>query len=637
MAADLEQALEPRSAGHRGRLADRVSVRGVASQLAPFVLAFAVYLAVFLVMRPDTAGDEPHYLIAAESLAYDGDVDLRNDYASRERTLRVVNVFPLSPHGTDYTGSGQLRPMHGVGLSALLAPAVAVGGVTAARIVMILIAALLADQLWRLLRDLRFRRRYRMLAWSAVVFCMPILPFTTQIYPELPAALLVLVALRIMIRGAASPAGLALGSTAGAALIWLHVRYFPLWAGLFVGLLVAALRVRVHGLRLRPVREALRRSAATLRKDWRTVTLPLVGPYAVSLGLFLSAFQYWYGTPSPKAPYAAFSETTVGTGGWRFLYDYFIGDLFNPIAGWLPFVPVQWLGLAALGCVILWFRWPAAACLAVAASYELILASAGPNVGWGLPARYLIILIPLIAVPLALVIQQIPISRIAFVPLLALSLVFAAAAVDDYQGLYPIGEKPRIFGLRTTADAFPNTLPPQLPTSFVLAPGQYGPQTGKVRGNVVVAEAGRDGPGFLLWGPNVSLKAGTYRARFPLAVSGATANEPVAAIEVTGTPPAKFFARKVVTAGELKSRFPSSVVLPFKTPGGYLAETRVFYNGKGTMRAGPVVVEREGSAGGGSPGRYPDWPLVVVWVLGTILAGWLLVRAMKGDRRRPAY
>jgi hypothetical protein len=645
MATDIEQLLASRRAARMGSIAGRVSFWGVISQLAPFVLALTAYLAVFLVMRPDATGDEPHYLIIAESIAYDGDIDLTNDYASRERTLRVVNLFPLdhTAQAADSTGSGQLRPVHGVGLAALLAPAVALGGLTGARIAMVVISALLADQLFRLLRQLGFRRRYRVLAWSAVVFCLPILPFTSQIYPELPAALLVLVAFRIMVAGAPSPAALALGSAAGAALIWLHVRYIPLWAAVFLGLALAACwedlkdaeRARELGLlnRIRAARAALGRCAATLTKQWRTVTLPLVAPYAIGLGLFIAAFQRWYGTPNPRAGYAAYADTTVGSGGWRFLYDFLLRDLFSPAVGWLPFVPVQWLGLAALGCVVVKLRWPAAVCVAVAGGYELILASVGTNVGWGMPARYLIIVIPLIAIPIALVIQEIRIARIAFVPFLALSLVFAVAAVDDYQGLYPLGEKSRIFGLRTTAAAFPNTVPPQLPTSFVLPPGQFGPQTGRVHGNVVVAKAGRDRPGFLLWGPYATLKAGTYRARFPLAVTGIGTNDPVATIEAAGTPPWKLFARKVVTAGELKPRLPSGVSLRFKTSGGYLTETRVYYDGKGTLRAGPVVVVREGAAPApGSPGRYPDWPLALLWVAGTLVAGWLLVRAMRADR-----
>jgi hypothetical protein len=633
VATKLNEGLAAPRPAAGSALWERVSLHRLALELVPFAAAFAVFLAAFLAMRPEPTGDEPHYLMVAQSIAYDGDVDLANDYASRERTLRVATTFPLDTYHqvVDYTGSGHLRPVHGGGLAVLLAPAVALGGLTGARIMMILIAALLADQLYRLLRDLGLRRRYRILAWSAVVFCLPLLASASQIYPELPAALLVLIALRVMLRGARSWVALTLGSTAGAALIWFHVRFIPLWAGVFVGLAISALRERVHVLR--PVRVALSGCAATLTKEWRTVTLPLALPYFVSLASLFAAFQHWYGTPNPRASYAAFSDTTVGSGGWRFLYDIFIGDLFNPVVGWLPYVPVHWLGLAALGCAVVRFRWPAAACIAVAGGYELIVASVGANVGWNLPARYLLVLLPLIAVPLALVIQEIRITRIVFFPLLAMSLVFAVAAVRDYQGLYPLGEKPRIFGLRTTAAVFPNTRAPRLPTSYVLAPGLFAPRTGSVQGKTVVAKAGRDEPGFLLWGPYAKLKAGTYRARFSLAVTGAAANAPVATIEAAGGPPNRFFAQKVVTAGELKRRLPSTLSLRFKNPGGYLVETRVYYHGLGTMRAGRVEVQREEGAVS-PPGRYNDWPLVVVWVVGTILAGWLLVLAMR--RRRAA-
>ena len=175
MATDAEQVLGSRSEASARWLRALLSAGGIVAQLAPFALAFAVYLAVFLVMRPESTGDEPHYLLIAESIAYDGDVDVTNDYASRERTLRVTSQFPLPQvyQARIYTESGDLRPLHGVGLGAVLAPAVAFWGLTGARIAMLLIAALLADQLFRLLRDLRFRLRYRVLAWASVVFCLP--------------------------------------------------------------------------------------------------------------------------------------------------------------------------------------------------------------------------------------------------------------------------------------------------------------------------------------------------------------------------------------------------------------------------------------------------------------------------------
>jgi hypothetical protein len=627
----VEQRLGSPSAAADVRGAGSLSFWPLLAHLAPFVLALAAYTAVFLVMRPDTTGDEPHYLLVAESIAFDGDVDLANDYANRERTLRVVNTFPLDPdrHAADYDGSGQLRPLHGVGLSAVLAPAVGLGGLTGAQLTMVLIAALLADQLFRLLRDLRFRRRYRIGAWLAVAGCFPLLVFASQIYPEVPAALLIVVALRVMVGRAASPVALALGATAGAALVWLHVRYLPLAMGVFAGLILAACAQRRSGAAPTGIRATVASYVATARREWRGTVLPVVVPFALVLGTFAAAFQHWYGTPNPTAPYRFYSTTNAGDAGWNFLYDYALADVLSPVHGWIPFVPVHWLGLAAVGCLLIRFGWPAAACLAVPLGYELILASAAPNVGWGLPARYLIPFIPLIAIPIAVLLQHVRASRILFVPLLAGSLVIAVAAARDHHGLYPIDDSSRIYGVRSMAHLFPIPLPPYPPSSFVLQPGQYPPQSGRVEDGMVIAREGRDEPGFVMWGPYSTLKEGAYKATFPLAVEGVPPDAHVATIEIAGAPPGgKVLEEKVVVAGELKGRSPTAIPLDFSMPGGYLIETRVFYHGRGTFRVGPVKVQAHALA----PGRpYPSWALAVAWVVGTVLFGWWFVRRYRRE------
>jgi hypothetical protein len=638
----MSNAVESRPVPRGWRLREHTTLWRIVAQLAPFVLAFAAYLGVYLAMRPETTGDEPHYLLVAESIAYDGDVDLRNDYASRERVSKVTNVFPLDYNyeAAVYTHSGELRPAHGVGLSAFLAPAFALGGLTGARIAMVFVAALLADQLYRLLRDLRLRRWFRNLAWVAVVLCLPVLAFSSQIYPELPGALLLVVSLRIMIVGASLPAALALGSTAAAVLVWLHVRYLILSVAVLLGLAIAACAKRGQAAdpprsrrlpdRARAAVAATSAYAMTALKNWRTVALPILVPYAIAFGLLAVAYQRWYGSPDPRAPYSAFSNANVGSAGWGFLYDYVLRDLLNPVAGWIPYAPVHWLGFAALGCLVVWFGWRAAACVAAAVAYEFVVASAGASVGWGFPGRYPMIVIPLIAIPIALVIQQVRAARFVFIPLLALSLVFASVAIADFQGLLPLGDKPRMFGLRTTAAAFPYAHPPHLPTSFDLVPGQAPHQTGRVNGKAMVAKAVRDRPGFLLWGPYASLREGTYRATFPLSVSPVAAKVPVATVDVAGTPPPRLFARKVVTAGELRARRPGRVTLQFRTPGGYLTETRVFYDGVGTLEAGPVEVKAVRVVGSR---RLPAWLLTSLWIAGTVLVGWLFVRMMKRTRR----
>jgi hypothetical protein len=644
MATSLEQGLGPGPPAPVQVVRNGLSLWRVVGWLTPLVVAFAAYLIVYDAMNPATTGDEPHYLLVAESIAFDGDVDMRNDYASRERTLRVVNVFPLdyNVQAAVYKDSGELRPLHGVGLSALLAPAVGLGGLTGARVVMVLIAALLAHQLYFLLKDLGLRRRYRIAAWIAVAFCMPVVPFTSQIYPELPGALIVVVVLRIILRRTVSPWVLAMGSLATAALFWLHVRYFPISFALLAGLAYAATSDPTAGTaspakrglreRARFVGADLKRHFVAVRKRWRTTTLPVLVPYALVLASFLAAFQHWYGSPDPRTPYYAYSTTTLGGGGLQAVYDYGLHDLFNPLVGWIPFAPVHWLGLAALGCVVVWFGWPAAAVIAVAAAYELILASSAPVGGWGLPARYLLIVIPLIAVPIAVVIQQLRLARFVFVVLLVGSLVLTVAAVRDFEGLYPAGERQRILGLRSIAPAFPVTLPPLPPTSFALSPGQAPSNTGRVQGSLVVAREGRDKPGLMLWGPYSPLKTGAYEATFSLSAAGVRPDALVAVVEVIGGTDV-VFAREGVTGSRLRPKRLTEIDLSFATPGEVAVETRVFYMGRGTLRSGQVVVQRIPPEVGPTA-RLRDWPLAFLWVGGTVLIGALFVQLMKLGGRR---
>jgi hypothetical protein len=623
--------------GGVGTARERISFLSLVAGLIPFALAFAVYLLVFLEMNPDSTGDEPHYLVTAGSIGYDLDVDLRNDYASRQRVRRVVNVFPLGPDAFVFKESGELRPFRGVGLPAVLAPAVRLGGLTGARIAMILIAALLADQLYRLLRDLRLRRRYRMLAWGAALFCLPVVTFSSQIYPELPGALLIVVALRVMVGRASRASALALGSAAAAALVWLHVRYLPLSLALVFGLAVAAAlqgwsrerQSRSLKGAVRAAREFVVRCITVLVKRWRTVTVPVLVPYVLGILLLSAAFQHWYGSPNLQTPYERYGSPAVGTGQWDFWYQFALRDILDPIVGWIPFAPVHWLGFAALGCLVVWFGWPAAGCVAAAAGYELVIASVGPGSGFGMPARYPMIIVPLIAVPLAVAIQKVRVARVIFVPLLALSLVFAVAAIRDYRALYP-AEFQRVFGVRSIATAFPVLNEYEWQQSFTLSPGDWPPETGKLQSGQVVARAGRDKPGFLVFGPYALLKAGAYQATFPLAANGVGSDERVAAIEVVSGN--ALWAREVLTGRQVRRRPLEGIELPFATPGNALIQTRVYYLGRGTLRMGPIQVQP--IAAPISPVHYRDWPLTFLWVGGTFVIGWLFVELMRLNRKR---
>ena len=93
-----------------------------------FLASFAVYAALvpWMVKVWQRSGDEPHYLLAAHSLAFDGDFDLADNYARRDY-LSFYSEYYLDPHTRPGPRSGQVLT-HNLGLSILIAPAYRLGG-----------------------------------------------------------------------------------------------------------------------------------------------------------------------------------------------------------------------------------------------------------------------------------------------------------------------------------------------------------------------------------------------------------------------------------------------------------------------------------------------------------------------------
>ena len=77
-----------------------------------FGIAAVIYLAtgLFYAKRLQAAGDEPHYLIMAQSLWQDGDLDLRGNYYSRD--YLAYNPGPIEPHYGSPRKDGRPFPAH---------------------------------------------------------------------------------------------------------------------------------------------------------------------------------------------------------------------------------------------------------------------------------------------------------------------------------------------------------------------------------------------------------------------------------------------------------------------------------------------------------------------------------------------
>jgi hypothetical protein len=162
-----------------------------------FWLPFLAYLAILPWSaghrQPD--GDEPYNLLITHSLAYDLDADLTNNYAHGDwrhfmnRPIAPQPGDPVGPHGELYSRHNDLLPM-------LLAPAYRVAGKEGALATMAALAAALA---WLTLRLARHYARGlpggALGAWAILAFAPPLLLYATEVWVEVPAALLTVLAL----------------------------------------------------------------------------------------------------------------------------------------------------------------------------------------------------------------------------------------------------------------------------------------------------------------------------------------------------------------------------------------------------------------------------------------------------------
>lgn len=144
-------------------------------------------------------GDEPYYVLMAESLATDGDLDLRNQYDTLERS--VVGRTDLRPQAGDpVTSSGAQRSRHEPFFALLLVPGLWAGGLMGASLTVVGFAALLGWSTVRLLRECGFENGSVVAGSTLVLFTAPLVSYSVRIWPEVPAAFFLSEGLRLLLR-----------------------------------------------------------------------------------------------------------------------------------------------------------------------------------------------------------------------------------------------------------------------------------------------------------------------------------------------------------------------------------------------------------------------------------------------------
>ena len=368
----------------------------------PLIVAVVVLVNWGLITHGTFAGsgDEPHYLIIAHSLAFDHDLDLTNDYA--DATVITSGTLQPGPHAE--TSHGLLRPVHDIGMPLLFAPIVRVlypladfagrhlpaAVLRAAKLNSILIfrhmislcmsllAGLLVVELWRCFAELNSPAP---LGW-ALLFGLspPILAHSFLFFTEILSALIALALFRRLaftgLRGRteALVAGLATGYLA-----LVHIRNIGLIAGLSVLVLLALWRKQI----------ALRHCLA------------YAGGVVVFLLVRTAVTYHLWGTlvTTPHAPLGA--QTSPATTATE-VFIRFTGLLFDREYGLLVYAPIY--VLSGAGLIVLRRTRPLLfhSVVVVAGLYLLpVLLPAlnvhGWNGAWSPPARFLVPVVPLLA------------------------------------------------------------------------------------------------------------------------------------------------------------------------------------------------------------------------------------------------
>ena len=443
--AGLGYAAEAVAAGLALVLAHRVGRQVIAlrpllgRELGPrpsalfFWLPFVVYVAILPWSaghrQPD--GDEPYNLLVTHSLAYDGDIDLANNYAAGD--WRRFMDHAIAPQPGDPVGRhGQVYSRHDSLLPLVLAPAYRAAGKTGAQLVMALLTAALAWLTLRLARHYGARPGPALLAYACVAFTPPLLLYSYQIWVEVPAALLTLLALDEIL-------ALSAGSDAPSPRrTWLRIALpillLPLLKIRFI--LIAVPLVALAGWQLWR-RPALRRQVVALG-----VLL------AALLGAILVYNQRLYSNPLKIHSWAEVDPHTHAladffAGGLGLFYDAAFG-LFAFAPLWLLLLPAAALPLARQlrpprqpehpmqpGQP----RQPGQSTLLVhlavlSVPYLLIVTPRGEWYGgWSPPFRYALIALPLLGIALAplLACRHRPGARALLAGLGALTLVLTLA------------------------------------------------------------------------------------------------------------------------------------------------------------------------------------------------------------------
>ncbi len=286
-------------------------------------------------------GDEPHYLVLAQSLWRDHDFTIENNHV-RGDTFEYYRL-PLQPHYLVRGRDAEIYSIHPVGLSILAAPLYAMGGYWAVVAFLVACAAGAAAGLWLAAHRLTGSGQAATLAWLGAAVSAPFVFNSITIYPEIPAAACAMAAYLIATR--ADGIG---GNARRAAACGLVLALLP-WLSSKYGLMMAALAALALGRVWLPIavnttpgpdapaadQGAAANDAPVPLPQRIRVSLALGVPIAISVAAWMAFFQWIWGSPFPSVVYG-----TQRPVRWEYLVKGGPGLLFDQEYGIVPAAPI---------------------------------------------------------------------------------------------------------------------------------------------------------------------------------------------------------------------------------------------------------------------------------------------------------
>jgi hypothetical protein len=363
-------------------LARGSEVRWSAARAAA-VAGLIYFAAIPAMLRTPIDGDEPYYLLITESIVQDFDLDLANQYRHIDRT--ASGRRDLGPQFGDPVGpEGERYSRHEPFLSLLLVPGYLIGGLHGAVATICIFGMLLVRSTVRWMEDEGIEDRIVRAVFPFFALGPPVLFYAGRLWPEVPAAFFFVEALR----------GIGEHRTkrwlpALAGLVLLKLRFV-----LVAGGVVAVLMLRQKRISRRAVLALL------------VAAVPLGVMWLVS-GSPTSVHSWREILPAPGERYlrGLFGVLADGMGGLAFQAPFYLSGLF---------ALVRWKSTTA------GFR---NGMLAAAIYVFYLLPRPEWYGGWAPPLRYLVFLMPVLALGAAAVWDRLSRGALAVIALWTAGLV----------------------------------------------------------------------------------------------------------------------------------------------------------------------------------------------------------------------